>query len=370
MKIVTLVGTRPEIIRLSEVIKLLDTHTQHILVHTGQNYDYELNQIFFEDLEIREPDYYLNSAGKNAAETIGNVIIDFDRILELELPDAFLVLGDTNSSFGAICAKKRKIPVFHIEAGNRCFDMNVPEETNRRLIDHLSDINLTYSQIAKRNLLNEGLAEDRVITIGSPMYEVIQNNMEKINKSDILAKVGLEKKRFVLISSHREENVEDPDFLTNLIGAINDFSNSYDVKCIFSTHPRTRKKVEEGLSEAMGKNIMFMKPFSFTDYCSLQLNSLLVASDSGTLSEECSILGFNACNLRTTHERQEMNEALPLVSTGRKREDIFRAMSMTVTLGMTGGKECREYHQNNVSQKILRVILSYTQYINYYGWRK
>lgn len=369
MKIVTLVGTRPEIIRLSVVIKTLQDHCDHLLVHTGQNYDRELNEIFFDDLEIQKPDHYLEAARNGPASTIAAVIEHFDKILAAENPDALLILGDTNSAYGAIAAKKRKIPIFHYEAGNRCFDNNVPEEVNRKIIDHLSDLNITYSQIAKSNLLREGLAEDRIICLGSPMFEVIQKYRSKIDQSDIISKLNLEQNHFFILSAHREENIEDNYFLENLLLAATRISDRFGLKCIFSVHPRTQKKLESNDKMISETNIEFMKPFNFTDYCKLQMCARFVASDSGTISEESSILGFNGINLRTTNERQEMNEVSPLIMTGRTFQGIYAAMEIASSTTNHKSKVA-DYHKRNIAENIRNIIYSYTQYINYYSWRK
>ena len=327
LKVVTVVGTRPEIIRLSCTLIALDNSEaiEHILIHTGQNYDYELNEIFFEDLGLRKPDYFLNAAGKNATETVGKILIAVDPILEKENPDAFLVLGDTNSCLCAIPAKKRKIPVFHMEAGNRCFDQRVPEETNRKIVDHVSDINLTYSSIAREYLLREGLPADRVIKTGSPMYEVLHKFLPKIEASNVLDKLGLEKHKYFVVSSHREENISNPKNFKGLIDSLNQIAEKYDYPIIVSTHPRTRNMLDsENLQ--IHENIQFLKPLGFNDYNALQMHSFAVLSDSGTISEESSILNFHALNIRDAHERPEAMEETSVMMVGMNPERIMQGL--------------------------------------------
>jgi len=327
LKVLTVVGTRPEIIRLACVLNALDANKaiDHTLVHTGQNYDYELNEIFFDDLGIRKPDLFLNAAGKNANETIGNILIKIDPILEKIEPDAFLVLGDTNSCLCAIPAKKRKIPVFHMEAGNRCFDQRVPEETNRKIVDHIADVNLTYSDIAREYLLREGLSPDRVIKTGSPMFEVLNNFKAKIEKSDVLEKLKLEKQKFFVVSSHREENISNPKNFEGLITSLNKIAEKYDFPVIVSTHPRTRNMINAKKIKAH-KNVQFLKPLGFSDYNALQYHSFAVLSDSGTISEESSILNFHALNIREAHERPEAMEEASVMMVGLNTERILQAL--------------------------------------------
>lgn len=374
LKVVTVVGTRPEIIRLSCTLIALDKNDaiEHILVHTGQNYDYELNEIFFEDLGLRKPDYFLEAAGKNATETVGNILIKIDPILEQENPDAFLVLGDTNSCLCAIPAKKRKIPVFHMEAGNRCFDQRVPEETNRKIVDHVSDINLTYSSIAREYLLREGLSPDRVIKTGSPMYEVLHKFLSKIEASDVLDKLGLEKHKFFVVSSHREENISNPKNFKGLIDSLNLIAETYDYPIIVSTHPRTRNMLN---SKDMNthKNIQFLKPLGFSDYNALQMHSFAVLSDSGTISEESSILNFHALNIREAHERPEAMEEASVMMVGLNPERIMQGLAALKVQERSPKRNFREvydYSMPNVSEKMVRIILSYTDYVNRVVWSK
>jgi UDP-N-acetyl-L-fucosamine synthase len=373
LKVLTVVGTRPEIIRLSRVISKLDNSEaiDHILVHTGQNYDYELNQIFFEDLGLRKPDYFLEAAGTNAAETIGNIIIKIDPILAIENPDSFLILGDTNSCLCAIPAKKRKIPIFHMEAGNRCFDQRVPEETNRKIVDHISDINLTYSSIAREYLLREGLSPDRVIKTGSPMYEVLHHYLPKIEESDILDRLKLSKYRYFVVSAHREENISSEINFKGLIDSLNQVSEKYGYPIIVSTHPRTRNTLDAKKIE-VNKLVNFMKPMGFNDYNYLQKNAFAVLSDSGTISEESSILNFPALNIREAHERPEAMEEASVMMVGLKSERILQALTQMES-------QCREkrnyrlvgdYSMPNVADKVVRIILSYTDYVNRVVWSK
>ena len=374
LKVVTVVGTRPEIIRLSCTLIALDNSEaiEHVLVHTGQNYDYELNEIFFEDLGLRKPDYFLEAAGKNATETVGKILIKIDPILEEENPDAFLVLGDTNSCLCAIPAKKRKIPVFHMEAGNRCFDQRVPEETNRKIVDHVSDIYLTYSSIAREYLLREGLSPDRVIKTGSPMYEVLHKFLSKIEASDVLNKLGLEKHKFFVISSHREENISNPKNFKGLIDSLNKIAETYDYPIIVSTHPRTRNMLNNKDMETH-KNIQFLKPLGFSDYNALQKHSFAVLSDSGTISEESSILNFHALNIRDAHERPEAMEEASVMMVGLNPERIMQGLASLNAQERSPKRNFREvydYSMPNVSEKIVRIILSYTDYINRVVWQK
>lgn len=374
LKVLTVVGTRPEIIRLSCTLIALDNSEaiEHVLVHTGQNYDYELNEIFFEDLGLRKPDYFLEAAGKNATETIGNILIKIDPILEKENPDSFLVLGDTNSCLCAIPAKKRKIPIFHMEAGNRCFDQRVPEETNRKIVDHVSDINLTYSSIAREYLLREGLSPDRVIKTGSPMYEVLQKFFSKIQASDVLDKLGLKKHNFFVVSSHREENISNPKKFKGLIEALNQVAETYNYPIIVSTHPRTRKMLNNKDMKTHN-NIEFLKPLGFSDYNALQMNSFAVLSDSGTISEESSILNFHALNIREAHERPEAMEEASVMMVGLNPGRIIQglaALNAQERSPKRNFREVNDYSMPNVSDKIVRIILSYTDYVNRVVWQK
>ncbi len=370
----TVVGTRPEIIRLSRVMAALDRYTsiKHILVHTGQNYDYELNEIFFADLEIRKPDHFLNAAGINATTTIGNIISAIDPILESEKPDAFLVLGDTNSCLCAIPAKKRKIPIFHMEAGNRCFDQRVPEETNRRIVDHVSDINLTYSDIAREYLLREGLPAERVIKTGSPMMEVLNYYRSKIDTSDILSRLNLKPREFFVVSAHREENISNDSSFLKLVEILNTLAELYNFPVIVSTHPRTRKRVDE-MGVKFHPLINLLKPLGFSDYNKLQVESKAVLSDSGTISEESSILDFPALNIREAHERPEAMEEAAVMMVGLNKERVFQGLKVLDSQNAFGHRTLRtvaDYSMPNVSEKVVRIILSYTDYVNRVVWRK
>ncbi|MDK2839886.1 MAG: UDP-N-acetyl-L-fucosamine synthase [Thermosipho sp. (in: thermotogales)] len=370
LKVMTVVGTRPEIIRLSQVIKKLEESEaiDHILVHTGQNYDYELNEVFFKDLELKKPDYFLNAATGNPMETIGNILIKIDPILEKEKPDAFLVLGDTNSCLSAVAAKRRHIPIFHMEAGNRCFDQRVPEETNRRIVDHIADINLPYSHIAREYLIREGFPPDRIIVTGSPMYEVIHNKMEDIKKSKILEQLSLEKGKYFVVSSHREENVNSENFY-NLVESLNAIAEKYELPIIFSTHPRTRKVIEcEGIK--LHPLIKTLKPFGFIDYIYLQMNAKAVLSDSGTISEETSILGLKALNIREAHERPEAMEEGTVMMVGLKKERILQGLEILEKQTKDTFRIVNDYNVLNVSEKVLRIIISYTDYVNRVVWGK
>ncbi|RLD45093.1 MAG: UDP-N-acetylglucosamine 2-epimerase (non-hydrolyzing) [Bacteroidetes bacterium] len=373
LKIITVVGTRPEIIRLSQVILKLDStpSIEHILVHTGQNYDYELNEVFFEDLGLRKPDHFLNAAGANATTTIGQIIINIDPILEQEQPDAFLVLGDTNSCLCAIPAKKRHIPIFHMEAGNRCFDQRVPEETNRKIVDHISDINLTYSSIAREYLLREGLSPDRVIKTGSPMFEVLNAYKEKIDNSDVIKRFGLEKDNYFVVSAHREENINSSNF-KKLVETLNAIAEKYKLPIIVSTHPRTRNKINETGVE-FNSLIKLMKPMGFHDYNHLQKNAKAVLSDSGTISEESSIMNFPALNIRDAHERPEAMEESSVMMVGMNHERIMQGLAVLETQQRGENRTLRpvyDYSMPNVSDKVVRIILSYTDYINRVVWSK
>ncbi|MFL7851934.1 UDP-N-acetylglucosamine 2-epimerase (non-hydrolyzing) [Providencia rettgeri] len=372
MKVMTVVGTRPEIIRLSRVLAKLDEYCDHILVHTGQNYDFELNEIFFNDLGVRKPDYFLDAAGKNAASTIGQVIIKVDEILELVQPEAMLVLGDTNSCLSAIPAKRRKIPIFHMEAGNRCFDQRVPEETNRKIVDHTADINLTYSSIARDYLLAEGIPADRVIKTGSPMFEVINHYMDKIENSSILSQLNLKKGQFFVVSAHREENVDSPIQLAKLANILNSVAEYYDLPIIVSTHPRTRNRIEaEGIK--FHKNINLLKPLGFHDYNNLQKNAKAVLSDSGTINEESSIMNFPALNLREAHERPEGMEEASVMMVGLSVDRVMQALQILEK--QTSGdnrllRQVYDYSMPNVSEKVVRIIISYTDYIKRVVWKQ
>ncbi|NNL02594.1 MAG: UDP-N-acetylglucosamine 2-epimerase (non-hydrolyzing) [Eudoraea sp.] len=374
LKVLTVVGTRPEIIRLACVLNALDKNeaVEHTLVHTGQNYDYELNEIFFEDLGIRKPDYFLEAAGKNASETVGKILIKIDPILEQINPDAFLVLGDTNSCLCAIPAKKRKIPVFHMEAGNRCFDQRVPEETNRKIVDHVADINLTYSDIAREYLLREGLSPDRVIKTGSPMFEVLTQFKSKIEASKVLEDLHLEKGKFFVVSSHREENISNPKNFEGLLDSLNIIAEKYNYPIIFSTHPRTRNMLDKRQIKTH-KNIQFLKPLGFSDYNALQYHSYAVLSDSGTISEESSILNFRALNIREAHERPEAMEETSVMMVGLNPERILQALDTLKTQKRNPERNFRpvmDYSMPNVSEKVVRIIISYVDYINRVVWSK
>ena len=374
LKVVTVVGTRPEIIRLACVMKALDANPaiDHILIHTGQNYDYELNEIFFEDLCIRKPDHFLGAAGKNATETVGRILIGIDPLLEEIQPDAFLVLGDTNSCLCAIPVKKRKIPVFHMEAGNRCFDQRVPEETNRKIVDHVADINLTYSDIAREYLLREGLSPDRVIKTGSPMFEVLNQFQEKIAASDVLQRLDLKKHEYFVVSAHREENISNPKNFEGLITSLNTIAEKYDYPVIVSTHPRTRNMLE-AKEVKTHKNIQFLKPLGFSDYNALQVNSFAVLSDSGTISEESSILNFHALNIREAHERPEAMEEASVMMVGLQPERVLQglaALSLQQRNPQRNFRQVADYSMPNVSEKVVRIIISYTDYINRVVWSK
>ena len=369
LKVMTVVGTRPEIIRLSAVINKLDKSEaiEHILVHTGQNYDYELNEVFFEDFKLKKPDYFLNSAVGTAIETIGNILINIEKAIDKEKPEAFLILGDTNSCLTAIAAKRRHIPIFHMEAGNRCFDQRVPEETNRKIVDHIADINLTYSDIAREYLLREGLLPDRVIKTGSPMYEVIKSKLDDIDNSDVLNKLNLEKNKYFVVSAHREENINSERNFLNLVESLNSIADKYNFPVIVSTHPRTRKMIEEkGIK--FNPLINLLKPLGFNDYVKLQIESKTVLSDSGTISEESSILKFKALNLREAHERPEAMEEASVMMVGLKKERILQGLEILETQEKDTLREVYDYSMPNVSDKVLRIILSYTDYINRNVW--
>lgn len=371
MKVLTVVGTRPEIIRLACVLQKLDASLaiEHILVHTGQNYDYELNEVFFEDLGLRRPDHFLNAAGKNATETAGQILVNIDPILEKEQPDAFLVLGDTNSCLCAIAAKKRHIPIFHMEAGNRCFDQRVPEESNRKIVDHISDINLTYSSIAREYLLREGLPADRIIKTGSPMYEVLNQYLPKIMASKILDTLKLEKGKYFVVSAHREENIANEHHFYNLVKILNDIAETYQYPVIVSCHPRTRKMIETKHVE-FHPNVCLMKPMSLSDYNQLQLNANTVLSDSGTISEESSILNFRALNIREAHERPEAMEEASVMMVGLNPERVMQGLAelQNQNLEKRNFRPVYDYSMPNVSDKVVRIIISYTDYVKRVVW--
>lgn len=371
LKVMTVVGTRPEIIRLSAVINRLESSEaiDHILVHTGQNYDYELNEVFFEDFKLKKPDYFLNAATGTAIETVGNILIKIDPILEEVKPDAFLVLGDTNSCLCAIAAKRRHIPIFHMEAGNRCFDQRVPEETNRRIVDHTADINLTYSDIAREYLLREGLPADRIIKTGSPMFEVLNSRKEDIENSSILEKLNLKQNEYFLVSAHREENISSKENFYDLVDSLNSIAEEYQYPIIISTHPRTMKMIEsEGIQ--FHELIQTMKPMGFNDYNKLQMNAKAVLSDSGTISEEASILGFKALNIRQAHERPEAMEEASVMMVGLKKTRILEGLEILETQENDALRQVIDYTMPNVSEKVLRIIVSYTDYVNRVVWHK
>ncbi|MCE7636611.1 UDP-N-acetylglucosamine 2-epimerase (non-hydrolyzing) [Vibrio fluvialis] len=372
LKVMSVVGTRPEIIRLSRVLAKLDEHCEHVLVHTGQNYDYELNEVFFNDLGVRKPDFFLNAAGKNAAETIGQVIIKVDEVLEHVQPEAMLVLGDTNSCLSAIPAKRRKVPIFHMEAGNRCFDQRVPEETNRRIVDHTADINMTYSSIARDYLLAEGIPADRVIKTGSPMFEVLNHYMPQIDSSDVLKRLNLEAQQFFVVSAHREENVDSPTQLLKLAETLNTVAEQYGLPVIVSTHPRTRNRIEaHGLT--FHPNIQLMKPLGFHDYNHLQKNAKAVLSDSGTINEESSIMNFPALNLREAHERPEGMEEASVMMVGVGVERVMQGLQVIASQLRGDERQLRpvyDYSMPNVSDKVVRIIHSYTDYVMRVVWKQ
>lgn len=373
MKVMTIVGTRPEIIKLSRVISELDRYVTHILVHSGQNYDYELNEIFFSEMGIRKPDYFLEAAGESVAQTIGNVIAKADNVFEKEQPDALLLLGDTNSCLTAIAAKRRKIPIFHMEAGNRCFDLRVPEEINRKIVDHISDINMTYTEHARRYLLAEGLRPETVIKTGSPMKEVLSHHREQIAGSDVLTRLELRQGEYFVVSAHREENVDNEINFADLIQSLSAIAKRYDRQVIFSTHPRTRKRLEAIGLVGFDRRIQFLKPLGFPDYIKLQMNAACVISDSGTITEESSLLGFPAVTIRQAHERPEGMDEGTLVMCGLESEMVIK--SIEVVIGQSAAHQDRfrivdDYNVENVSQKVLRIILSYCGYVNRTVWRK
>ena len=372
LKVMTVVGTRPEIIRLSRTLDALDSSeaVEHIIVHTGQNYDYELNQIFFEDLGLRKPDYFLEAAGQTATETVGNILIKIDPLLEQLKPDAFLVLGDTNSCLCAIPAKKRHIPIFHMEAGNRCFDQRVPEETNRKIVDHISDVNLTYSDIAREYLLREGLSADRIIKTGSPMFEVLNHYLPQIKASHVLEKLNLEEGKFFVVSSHREENINSDKNFLGLIESLNAIADQYKMPIIVSTHPRTRNMIDK-MKVEVREEVQFLKPLGFHDYNALQMRSFAVLSDSGTISEESSTLNFRALNIRQAHERPEAMEEASVMMVGLSPERIMQGLIQVLRQKVGAERNFRpvaDYSMPNVSEKMVRIILSYTDYVKRVVW--
>ena len=372
LKVMTVVGTRPEIIRLSRVLARLDEHCEHVLVHTGQNYDYELNQIFFDDLGIRKPDHFLNAAGGSAAQTIGNIIIAVDAVLADVAPDALLVLGDTNSCMAVLPAKRRKVPVFHMEAGNRCFDQRVPEEINRRIVDHTADINLTYSSIAREYLLREGLPPDMVIKTGSPMAEVLAHYRPRIDASSVLGRLGLAEGQFFVVSAHREENIDSDLNFGKLVQVLNTVAEQYGLPVIVSTHPRTQKRVD-ALGAQFHANVQLLKPLGFTDYNKLQISAKAVLSDSGTINEESSILNFPALNLREAHERPEGMEEAAVMMVGLEAQRVMQALAILESQPRGDTRLLRQvadYSMPNVSDKVLRIIHSYTDYVNRVVWKK
>lgn len=374
LKVMTVVGTRPEIIRLSRVLARLDEHCDHVLVHTGQNYDYELNQIFFDDLGVRKPDHFLNSAANStgAANTIGNLISAVDAVLAETKPEAMLVLGDTNSCLSVIPAKRRKIPIFHMEAGNRCFDMRVPEETNRRIVDHTADVNLTYSTIARDYLLREGLSPDLVIKTGSPMFEVLTHYRPRIDASDVLTRLGLQEQAYFVVSAHREENIESEQSFTKLVAVLNAVAEDHNLPVIVSTHPRTQKRID-ATGARFHPQVRLLKPLGFHDYVRLQLSSKAVLSDSGTINEESSILNFPALNLREAHERPEGMEEAAVMMTGLEVDRVRQGLAILATQPRGADRSLRQvadYSMPNVSDKVLRIVHSYTDYVNRVVWKK
>ena len=373
LKVMTVVGTRPELIKMSRVIAEMDQHTQHVLVHTGQNYDYELNQLFFEDLAIRKPDHFLEAVGENAAQTIARVIEKSDEVMEKEKPDAVLLYGDTNSCLAVISAKRRKIPVFHMEAGNRCFDQRVPEELNRKILDHLSDINLVLTEHARRYLIAEGVRPETIIKTGSHMREVLDYYMPKIQASDVLARTGLEQGRYFIVSAHREENVDTPENLTDMVETLNALAAQYEFPVIVSTHPRTQKRLDALNLDKLDSRIKFLKPFSFCDYVKLQMEAFCVVSDSGTITEECSLLNLPAVTIRNAHERPEGMDVGTLIMAGLKKKRVLDAVRVIIAQHdrkIPVMAPVKDYEAQSVSKKILRIVLSYTDYVNLTVWRK
>jgi UDP-N-acetylglucosamine 2-epimerase (non-hydrolysing) len=371
LKVMTIVGTRPELIKMSRVIAAFDQHTKHILVHTGQNYDYELNQVFFDDLSIRKPDYFLEAVGENAAQTIARVIEKADEVLLLEKPDAVMLYGDTNSCLAVIAAKRRKIPVFHMEAGNRCFDQRVPEELNRKVLDHLSDINMVLTEHARRYLLAEGIRPETIIKTGSHMREVLDHYMPKIESSDVLTAMKLNSKRFFIVSAHREENVDSTENLSDLLDTLNCVAETYDLPVVVSTHPRTQKRLDALGKQNLHPHIQFMKPFGFCDYIKLQMEALCVISDSGTITEEASLLNLPAITIRNAHERPEGMDVGTLIMSGLKKERVLDAIKITISQHHDGNRTVNavaDYENQFVSTQILKVVTSYVDYINRTVW--
>ncbi len=373
MKVMTIVGTRPEIIKMSRVIAEMEKFVEHKLVHTGQNYDYELNEIFFKDLGVGKPDYFLNTVGDSVAETIGNVIAKSDVILEKENPDAVMLYGDTNSCLAVISAKRRKIPIFHFEAGNRCFDQRVPEELNRKIVDHLSDINMPLTEHARRYLIAEGIKPETVIKTGSPMKEILDHNMKDIEASDILEKLELKQGKFFIVSAHREENIDSEENFTDLLDSLNKIGEHYDMPVIVSTHPRTRKKLDELSDSRSDSRVRFLKPMGFFDYIKMQMNAACVISDSGTITEEASILNFPAITIRQAHERPEGMDEGVLIMAGLKAQNVLRSIEVVMSQAGDSGREFRipaDYDVDNFSKKVSRIVLSYTDYVNRTVWKK
>ena len=372
-KVLTILGTRPEIIKLSRVMHELDSYVDHVMVHTGQNYDYELNQIFFDQLGIRKPDYFLESVGASLADTIGSIIQKSDKVMEKEQPDAVLVLGDTNSCLSVISAKRKKIPIFHMEAGNRCFDQRVPEEINRKIVDHISDINMTYTEQARHYLLREGINPETIIKTGSPMKEVIRHYQENIDNSNILKELGLSKGKYILVSAHREENIDDEENYQNLIETLQAIRDKYGFKVIVSTHPRTRKRLEDKDAYKLLDNISLLKPLGFIDYVKMEKEAYCVVSDSGTITEESSILGIPAVTIRQAHERPEGMDEGTLIMCGLEKENVIRAIDVVAKQSAISSSPMNivsDYNTENVSKKVVRIILSYTDYVNRTVWRK
>jgi UDP-N-acetylglucosamine 2-epimerase (non-hydrolysing) len=373
LKVMTIVGTRPELIKMSRVIAEFDLHTKHVLVHTGQNYDYELNQLFFDDLGIRKPDHFLHAVGDNAAQTIARVIEKAHEVMEVEKPDALMLYGDTNSCLAVIAAKRRQIPVFHMEAGNRCFDQRVPEELNRKVLDHLSDINLVLTEHARRYLIAEGVRPETIIKTGSHMREVLDFYMPKIQSSEVLSRIGLKSGNYFIVSTHREENVDTPNNLRDLMKTLNGLANSYDMPIIVSTHPRTQKRLDELEFGEMDRRIQFLKPFGFCDYVKLQMEAMCVISDSGTITEEASLLNLPAVTIRNAHERPEGMDVGTLIMAGLKKDRVLDAVRVVVAQHERSSRvmdAVADYEALSVSKKILRVVLSYTDYVNHTVWRK
>ncbi|HUW25578.1 MAG TPA: UDP-N-acetylglucosamine 2-epimerase (non-hydrolyzing) [Gallionella sp.] len=373
LKVMTIVGTRPELIKMSRVIAEFDQHTQHVLVHTGQNYDYELNQVFFEDLSIRKPDHFLDAVGDNAAQTIAHVIMKADAVLEKEQPDAVMLYGDTNSCLAVVAAKRRKIPVFHLEAGNRCFDQRVPEELNRKVLDHLSDINLVLTEHARRYLIAEGIHPETIIKTGSHMREVLDYYLPRINQSDVLQRMGLQAGKFFIVSAHREENVDTPANLLDLVETLNALATTYDLPVVVSTHPRTRKSLDALKLDELDSRIHFVKPFGFCDYIKLQMDALCVVSDSGTITEEASLLNLPAVTIRNAHERPEGMDVGTLIMSGLKKDRVLDAVSVIIAQHSKENRVMqmvKDYEAGPVSKQVLRVVLSYTDYVNRTVWSK